>query len=307
MNGGSNRGLMKLLPVTEGNMKKSNWLFTILPDVTHTTLSVALSTAGILLLSLALALTGWNSVGMLIAVVIGLITVRTVMVVYWSAQDMYSRSVEVAESARAAEEHYIGVLQRIVRFAELRHGKGIGRSQRVGNLCEDIANRMSLPRRQCHLMNLAGQLHDIGLLAVPEYILKKSSQLNGNEFVSIKKHPDASCEILRPLAMFADVLDGIRHHHERLNGTGYPDGIVSQNLSVHAKILAVCDVYEAMTHDRPHRRAISSLDAVSELRRCCPEGFDGAIVEILAEIKHIPVLEEVMADAKLQPKLEMVS
>ncbi|HHH75918.1 MAG TPA: HD domain-containing protein [Phycisphaerae bacterium] len=287
-------------------MKKSNWLFTILPDVTHTTLAVALSTVGILLLSLALALTGWNTVGMLISLVIGLITVRTVMVVYWSSQDMHSRSVELIESARAAEEHYISVLQRIVRFAELRQGRDIGRSERVGNLCEDIARRMSLPKRQCHLMNLAGQLHDIGLLTVPEYILKKSSQLNGNEFISITKHPEASCEILRPLAMLDEVLDGIRHHHERLNGSGYPDGLNSPNLSVHAKILAVCDVYEAMTHDRPHRRAISSLDAVSELRRCCPEGFDADIVEILADIKHIPVLEEIMGDAQLKPKPEPV-
>ena len=282
-------------------MHKSVFFFTRLSNAKSIFHAVVTSIIALLLLGVAFALTGWNHVGYLIVGASVLIAFRTILVVNWSLNELHDHTRMSEENAKAAEQHYISVLQRITRYAEFREGRDVGRSERVGNLCEEIASRLALTPSQCYLMNLAGQLHDIGLLTVPEYILKKSSQLNGNEFVSVKKHAEASNEILKPLRLLEDVLDGIKHHHERCNGTGYPDGLKGDDLSLSARILAVCDVYEAMTHDRPHRQGITSFATIEELRRCCPDGFDADIVEILAEIKHAPASEKEQASKALEP------
>jgi HD-GYP domain-containing protein (c-di-GMP phosphodiesterase class II) len=94
--------------------------------------------------------------------------------------------------------------------------------------------------------------------------------------------------------MLAGVLPAIRAHHERLNGTGYPAGLAGDEIPLGARILAVADAYEAMTHDRPHRPAVSPLIAMRELRRCCPSGFDPQCVEALAHVLNVPALEETL-------------
>ena len=112
---------------------------------------------------------------------------------------------------------------------------------------------------------------------------------------TVREHSDISYEVLKPLAMLAPVLPAIRHHHERTNGTGYPAALAGDAIPLEARILAVADAYDAMTHDRPHRQALSSLVALRELRRCCPSGYDSRCVEALAEVLHAPAMEKVQA------------
>ena len=142
------------------------------------------------------------------------------------------------------------------------------------------------------MMNLAGRLHDIGLLAVPESILEQRAGISEGDFRSIKRHPSIAWEVLNPLKSLAEILPAIRHHHERMNGTGYPSGLSGEEVPLAARILAVADSYDAMTHDRPHRSAVTSLSAVMELRRCTPDGYDARCVEALAEVLHLPVPEK---------------
>jgi HD-GYP domain-containing protein (c-di-GMP phosphodiesterase class II) len=264
------------------------------PETTEVAHTVFISAVAIFILALAMAFEGWHGVSLLIALAIALVTLRIVVQVAWTVKHFRQRGDMLDQMSRQAEEHYVAILKRIVRFSEIRDGYDRNRCERVGNLCEQISRKLGLDEDRCERMNVAGWLHDIGLLAVPEQILHKASKLSGEEFRSIRKHAEASYEVLQPLTMLRGVLPAIRHHHERLNGTGYPDGLRGQEIPLGARILAVAEAYDAMTHDRPHRPAMTPLLAVRELQRCTPDGFDASCVQALAEMLNIPLLEEVM-------------
>ena len=225
-------------------------------------------------------------------VVVGAMTIFQV----WRAVKQLHRQSEMAHHAAArAERHYVDVLRKIVRFVEAREQYGNGHSERVGRLARQMAAGMSLPHEHCQLIGLAGELHDIGLLAIPDGILKKRCRLGAQDFATIREHSEVSYEILKPLEMLKGVLPAIRHHHERMNGTGYPAGLAGERVPLEAQILAVADTYDAMTHDRPHQRALSPLDAINELRRCTPHGYHCGCVETLARVLHLPKPAEVPA------------
>ena len=168
-------------------------------------------------------------------------------------------------------------------------------------MAEQIARKLDLPPQRCDQLRLAGLLHDIGLLAVSGNVLRKHGGFSAGEYESIQKHSVVSYELLQPMETLAEVLLAIRHHHERLNGTGYPDGLVGEDISLEARILAVADSYEAMTHDRPHRAAMTPLSAMGELRRCVPSGYDPRCVEALAAIVHLGELQEIMSLVESAP------
>jgi HD-GYP domain-containing protein (c-di-GMP phosphodiesterase class II) len=260
-------------------------------EVVHT---VIISVLAVLVLTVAMTLKGWDSVGWLIAAAIGLIVVRIVVQVWFTVGTIHSHNDQLLQASRQAQLHYIDVLKRIVRFSEIREGYDGGRSERIARLCCQMGEKMGLEEEKIEQLSVAGWLHDIGLLAVPEQVLHKATRLSGDEFRSVKRHAETSYEVLEPLDMLRDVLPAIRHHHERANGTGYPDGLRGEAIPLEARILAVADTYDALTHDRPHRPAMSSYDAVKELQRCSPAGFDPDCVEALAEVVNLPQLAEAL-------------
>jgi HD-GYP domain-containing protein (c-di-GMP phosphodiesterase class II) len=241
----------------------------------------------------AMAVKGWQTASFMLGAVIVLMGGLLVIQVSRALARMHSRSRMTSEAARRAEEHYVAVLQRVVRYIDARGKHTEGRSERIGKLAEAIARRMGLSDELSAAMNLAGQLHDIGLLAVPDGVLNNRGRLGGDEFQTVKEHSEVSYQLLEPLQSLASVLPAIRFHHERMNGTGYPQGLAGQAVPVEARMLAVADAYDAMTHDRPHRRAMATLDAMLELRRCAPAGYDEACVNALAEIINAADLEAV--------------
>ncbi len=212
-----------------------------------------------------------------------------------------SRATSAHRRASEACEHYITVLRRIVRFVEARDKYWGGHSERVGALSEQIARNLGLDEDECVRIGIAGQLHDIGRLALPDGLLRKTSDIGVEGFRTIQKHPQISYEVLRPLESLRDALPAIRHHHERMNGTGYPSGLAGEDIPLGARILAAADAYDAMTHDRPHRRAIPPLAAVRELRRCSPHGYDPNCVDALADALNLPSLEEAPCESNRAP------
>lgn len=240
----------------------------------------------------AIAARGWAFASLGLGAVILLIGALVVMRVHAAIWRLAGRSTRLRRSAQQAEEHYVDVLWRIVHLVEDRDKHHRGHSDRVGRLSEKLAHRLALPPETCRMMNLAGRLHDIGMLAVPQSIVTQRSTIGADAFRSIKEHPSISWEVLKPLELLDEVLPAIRHHHERMNGTGYPSGLSGEEIPLTARILAVADTYDAMTHDRPHRDAATPLSAVHELRRCTPEGYDARCVEALADVLHLPALEE---------------
>lgn len=228
---------------------------------------------------------GWKVV--LLAAVVLLVAAGAVLQVSRAVRLLHDKQEELRRSAARAERHYFKVLRRVAAAIEAREPYTRGRSKRVGLLARQMAEKMSLPSRQCRLLGLAAQVHDIGLLSVPDGILNKPAKLAAQEFRSVKKHPEVSFRILEPLNFLAEVLPAVRYHHERMNGTGYPYGLSGDQLPVSARILAVADAFDAMTHDRPHRRALSALEAVGELHRCSPAGYDEKCIAALEEVAHV--------------------
>ena len=244
---------------------------------------------------LAMSFVGWEAVTVVSAAGIFAIGGLMLLQVYLTTSHITTESQSTAEAASQAEEHYIQVLWRIVRFVEARDKFTKGHSERVADLSEKIARELGLPEDVCSKLNTAGRLHDLGMLAIPAGILEQRNKMSVDGFRAVKKHPDASYEILKPLSSLESVLDAVRYHHERMNGTGYPKGLAGDDIPIGARIVAVADAYDAMTHDRPHRGAMSAYAAMKELERCSPAGYDRACVEALVEVAGLPSLECAMA------------
>ena len=233
---------------------------------------------------------------LLVTLMVG-VGVGMVIQVQRAVSKLGTQSKSVRHSASVAERHYIEVLGRIVKVVESRDRYWAGHSHNVGRLAGMIARQLGLSESQCEQMILAGELHDIGLLAVPESVILGHSRFGVEDFRRVQTHSVISQDMLKPLEMLGGILPAIRAHHEKLNGTGYPDGLSGDCIPLGGRILAVADAYDAMTHDRPHRQAVSPVMALRELRRCTPAGFDPACVEALAAALSVPTMEGVCAGA----------
>jgi len=244
------------------------------------TVGCALSAIGVVLIGVAFYATGG---------VLGALWVRS-MVKKTAAAGR--RCEEMRSALERSECHCLEVLRKVIYYVEARDRHWGGHSRHVGELSEQIARELSLPDDKCAEMRLAGQLHDIGLFAVPDSVLSSQKKFGVSEFNCVKKHSEVSYEVLKPLdCLSQDILMGIRHHHERMNGTGYPAGIAGEKVPIEARIIAVADSYDAMTHDRPYRDAMDPMQAMSELRRCTPAGYDRQCVDALARTLRLTALE----------------
>ncbi|MBL7132838.1 MAG: HD-GYP domain-containing protein [Phycisphaerae bacterium] len=265
----------------------------LIADAREVVRAVCVSVLAMAVAACAMAMDGRYVITVALGIVIFVIAVETILHVRHAVGHLRSQSRLARQAAAEAERHYVEVLWRIVKFVEARDKYWRGHSENVGRLSEQIARRMGVNQRKCALLKLAGQLHDIGMIAVPERLLRSHAIFSADDYRSVKPHSEVSYEVLKPLELLADVLPAIRHHHERMNGTGYPDGLAGDSISLSARILMVADAYDAMTHDRPHRAAMTPLQAMRELRRCTPAGYDPACVAALAEVVNLPTLETV--------------
>lgn len=203
--------------------------------------------------------------------------------IYRRAHALHSHARHHAETAAEAEQHYFRVLREVVKVIEGRNRFIAGRSERISRLVVQMAETLGLDAERAGLLGMVAQVHDIGLLSVPEQILLKPGGLDGQEYNAVKKHCQAGESILQPLTFLGPVLAAVRNHHERMNGTGYPDGLAGADIPVEARILGVADSYDAMTHDRPHRGALAPRRALGELVRCAGSGYDPDCVAALAD------------------------
>lgn len=155
-----------------------------------------------------------------------------------------------------------------------------GHCERLSGMGAVLGARLGLSDREVDALRLAGSLHDIGKVAVPDAILLKRGPLTADERLIIQEHPIRGEEICRPIKSFGLVLPIIRHHHERLDGTGYPDRLRGEAIPLTARILQVVDVYDALTTDRPYRQAIDPAEALATLHEEVARGWwDPSVVE----------------------------
>ncbi len=254
--------------------------------------SIGVSVVAISLAAYAMVLQESRASMAVLGAIVVLIAASGMLQVGRAVRQLHRKHDQMSRAAAQAERHYFKVLRRLLAVIESREAYTRGRSKRIGLLAERMAEQMGLDHRRSNLLGMAGQVHDIGLLAVPEEILNKPSRLGTQEFGKVRRHTETSYKILEPLTFLTEVLPAVRYHHERMNGTGYPFGIRGEEIPLTARILAVADAYDAMTHDRPHRPALPPIEAIDELRRCSPAGYDPACVEALEGVVNGQPLRE---------------
>ena len=155
-----------------------------------------------------------------------------------------------------------------------------GHCERLSKYSVAMAERLGLPDELRVALRRAGVVHDIGKISVPEHILTKPGPLNEDEWKMMKQHPVTGERICAPLKSFRHVLPVIRHHHEKLDGSGYPDGLSGEQIPLTARILQIADVYDALTSERPYRTAIQPHEALGIVRDEVRRGWwDGSLVD----------------------------
>ena len=157
-------------------------------------------------------------------------------------------------------------------------------SDHVTELCVDIGVELGLPRERLDTLQLAAQIHDVGKIGTPETVLTKPGALTDDEWARILKHPAAGADFLAGIEELREVASIVRHHHERIDGQGYPDRLRGDGIPFLSRILAVADAFDAMTSRRPHRRPIGPLEALEELRVNAGRQFDADVVDAAVRV-----------------------
>jgi HD-GYP domain-containing protein (c-di-GMP phosphodiesterase class II) len=168
----------------------------------------------------------------------------------------------------------------------------------VGELSAWVARRMGLDGTYVELARLAGSLHDLGKLAIPEEILRKPGPLNEAERLVLERHPQIGHRMLDSLGV-EPVATWVRHHHERWDGGGYPDRLGADEIPLGSRIIFVADAYDAMTTDRVYRSSLSHENAIAELERCAGTQFDPDVVRAFVECLERDEIAALKASASL--------
>jgi putative nucleotidyltransferase with HDIG domain len=181
-------------------------------------------------------------------------------------------------------EAFVGTLRSLAKGLEARDPYTQGHSERVAAIAATLARKMGLDEQAVGMLREAALLHDIGKVGIPDGVLRKPGSLTEGEWESIKHHPVMSAEICGPLDMPPEVLFIIRHHQERLDGSGYPDGLQRHQQPLPLRIVSVADAFDAMSSDRPYRQALTAESRLRELNRLAGIEYDQQVVEALKSL-----------------------
>ncbi|MBC7287791.1 MAG: HD-GYP domain-containing protein, partial [Armatimonadetes bacterium] len=178
---------------------------------------------------------------------------------------------------------FMGTVRALAAAVDAKDPYTRGHSQRVSDLAVAVAQEMGLPETEIERLQLAALMHDLGKIGVHTSILLKPGPLESDEWRAVKLHPVRGAEILGCVPELQDLVNIVRYHHERLDGSGYPEGLKGDQIPLAARIIAVCDAYDAMVSKRPYRPPMKRYQAVAELRKASDK-FDAAAAEALARV-----------------------
>ncbi|MCX7708930.1 MAG: diguanylate cyclase [Clostridia bacterium] len=197
--------------------------------------------------------------------------------------------LQLRKSISADHQQLIGIFKALLSSLSAKDTYTLGHSERVSSFAVRIGERIGLSPREVSILQYAGLLHDIGKIEIPKSILNKVDRLTEQEFGLIKMHPIYSANILEPLGSMDELIEYVRHHHERFDGKGYPDGLQGNAISLGARILCVADSYDAMISERPYRGRMTPEAAMAELIRCAGTQFDPDIVDIFIDTLKVKI------------------
>ncbi len=190
------------------------------------------------------------------------------------------------------EELMLTMVGAIAKAIELRDEYTSHHQSNVAIISEAIAEQLGLPEGQVYGTRLGASVHDIGKLAIPSEILTKPSTLNAIEFAMVKEHSSLGAKIFRGIDLPWPILEIIEQHHERMDGSGYPKGLVGNSICLEARIVAVADIYDAMASDRPYRPAPGTADAIKIITEGKGIKFDAYVVDAFLNVINEGLLDD---------------
>lgn len=195
-------------------------------------------------------------------------------------EDLVASNLALRRSEAELQELFESFVRTMVNTLDAKNRWTKGHSERVAGYAERLAREAGLGDREIAEIRLAALLHDIGKIGLRDSVLDKHSGLTDEEFEDVKKHAALGAEILDDIKQLRHLTPTIRHHHERLDGSGYPDGIKGREIGLYADIIHIADAFDSMTADRPYRDAKGEDYAVSELRRLAGLHFNPDLVKV---------------------------
>jgi putative nucleotidyltransferase with HDIG domain len=193
----------------------------------------------------------------------------------------------LADSRRKLKDYFYRVVQSLVRILEAKDVYTQGHSERVSEYAQKITQVMGFSAEKVEFVRRVAELHDIGKLVIQENILNKKGKLTDEEWKVIKDHPVVGESILKPTFIEPEMLAIIRSHHEHYDGTGYPDNIKGDQISIFAQIIAVADAFDAMISARAYRPALTNEKAVEELKKNCGTQFNTQVVNAFLQVLNV--------------------
>ncbi len=197
----------------------------------------------------------------------------------------------------------MGLLHTLVNSIDAKDPYTCGHSERVAFISRALAHEAGLSPAECERVYIAGLLHDVGKLGVPDAILCKPGKLTVDEFDAMRKHPEIGARILSRVRQIADLLPGVLHHHERMDGRGYPHRLADKGIPLLGRIICLGDCFDAMTTSRTYRAALPLPLALAEIRRCSGTQFDPALAEMFLRLDHGRLLAEARESSAVDPRI----
>jgi len=182
------------------------------------------------------------------------------------------------------KKNFVQTLRAFAAFIDAKDKYTKNHSKNVSNIAGLIACNCGLNSKEVEQIMIAGLLHDVGKIGIPDGILNKNGTLDEHELEIVKKHPLISSDIVGKIEQFKTILSSIIYHHERWDGKGYPSGLKGKKIPIGARIIAIADAYDAITTDRPYRKALNREKALAEIKRNAGCQFDPELVEIFLKI-----------------------
>jgi response regulator RpfG family c-di-GMP phosphodiesterase len=187
---------------------------------------------------------------------------------------------------------FSGTISVIVEALDAKDKFTAGRSSRVCCYAVNVAKALNLSEIEISKIEIAGLLHDIGMIGVPEIILQKKGPLTENEYMEVKRHIDYGMKILENIKQLSTIVNIVKYHHERFDGTGYPEGLKGEEIPIGARIIALADTFDAMMSTRAYREPLDMESAKAELRGCAGSQLDPQIVNTF-----LGIVDTIDADA----------
>jgi len=179
---------------------------------------------------------------------------------------------------------FLGMLEAITASIDAKDQYTCGHSRRVALLTRQLAEGIGLDAATVKRMHIAGMVHDVGKIGVPEAVLCKTGKLTDAEYVQVQRHPEIGFGILKDIPNFDDILDGVRHHHERFDGGGYPAKLAGDEIPIAARLIALADAFDAMCSSRTYRDAMDRDAVLAEIKAGSGTQFDPALVPCFLQL-----------------------